>query len=83
MKNISLKEFLLILIRDKMYKKEKKLNHLIYSYIEVYFRKNISSSNISLLNFYKYFLKKINNTKINNLDEETLFLEFEDKILNG
>jgi len=83
MKNISLKEFLLKLINEKIYKKEKNLNHLIYSFIEVYFRKNISTSNISLLNFYKYFLKKINNTKIYNLDEETLFLEFEDKILNG
>ncbi|WP_440680881.1 AAA family ATPase [Candidatus Pelagibacter sp. HIMB1623] len=83
MKNIILKEFLLKFINEKIYKKEKKLNHLIYSFIEVYFRKNISSSNISLLNFYKYFLKKINNTKIYNLDEETLFLEFEDKILNG
>ena len=83
MKNISLKKFLHKLIREKIYKKEKKLNHLIYSYIEVYFRKNISSLDISLLNFYKYFLKKINNTKIYNLDEETLFLEFEDKILNG
>ena len=83
MKNIILKEFLLKFINEKIYKKEKNLNHLIYSFIEVYFRKNISSSNISLLNFYKYFLKKINNTKIYNLDEETLFLEFEDKILNG
>jgi len=27
--------------------------------------------------------KKINNTKIYNLDEEALFMEFEDKILNG
>ena len=28
-------------------------------------------------------VKKINYTKIYNLDEETLFMEFEDKILNG
>ena len=33
-------------INEKIYKKEKNLNHLIYSFIEVYFRKNISSSNI-------------------------------------
>ena len=31
---------------------------------------------------YKYFLKKINQTKRFNLDEETLFMEFEEKILN-
>ena len=29
------------------------------------------------------FLKKINDTKIYNLDEETLFMEFEDKVLDG
>ena len=32
---------------------------------------------------YKAFLEKINNTRTYNLDEETLFMEFEDKILNG
>jgi DNA polymerase-3 subunit delta' len=31
---------------------------------------------------YNYFLKKINTTKIFNLDEETLFMEFKEKILN-
>ena len=31
---------------------------------------------------YSYFLNKINNTKIFNLDDESLFMEFEDKILN-
>ena len=41
------------------------------------------SENISLLKSYRYFLIKINNTKIYNLDEDTLFMEFEDKILNG
>ena len=28
-------------------------------------------------------LAKINNTKIFNLDDETLFMEFEDRVLNG
>ena len=30
-----------------------------------------------------YVLKKINNTKIFNLDDETILMEFEDKVLNG
>jgi DNA polymerase-3 subunit delta' len=30
-----------------------------------------------------YFLNKIKNTKIFNLDDETLFMEFEDRVLNG
>ncbi len=70
------------IIRDKIYKKDKSINETIYSFIELYFRINISIKDISLLKSYHYFLKKINNTKIYNLDEETLFMEFEDKILN-
>ena len=30
-----------------------------------------------------HFLKRISYTKIFNLDEESLFMEFEDEILNG
>ena len=71
------------IIKDKIYKKDKSITEIIYSLIELYFRNNISSENISLLKSYHYFLEKINNTKIYNLDEETLFMEFEDKILNG
>ena len=82
-KNLSLKNFLLLIIKNKLYKKNKTLNELLYSFIEIYFRKNINIKNIKLLNFYKIFLKKIFNTKIYNLDEESLFMEFEDRILNG
>ena len=32
---------------------------------------------------YSYFLKKISDTKKFNLDEESLFMEFEEEILNG
>jgi len=71
------------IIKDKIYKKDKSITEIIYSFIELYFRNNISSENISLLKSYHFFLEKINNTKIYNLDEETLFMEFEDKILNG
>ncbi len=71
------------IIKDKIYKKDKSIIEIIYSFIELYFRNNISSKNIRLLKSYHYFLEKINNTKIYNLDEEILFMEFEDKILNG
>ena len=65
------------------YKKDKLIIEIIYYFIELYFRKNISIKNISLLKSYHYFLEKINNTRTYNLDEEILFMEFEDKILNG
>ena len=81
--NLDLNTILKTIIKDKIYKKDKSIIEIIYSFIELYFRNNISSKNISLINSYHYFLKKINNTKIYNLDEETIFMEFEDKILNG
>ena len=83
LKNSNLDIFLKNLITSKAYKKSKPIIQLIYSFIEVYFRNNISTKNINLFHHYHYFLKKINDTKIYNLDEETLLMEFEDKVLNG
>jgi len=83
LKDYNLDIFLQSLISSKTYKKNKPIIQLIYSFIEVYFRNNISTKNIKLFHLYHYFLKKINDTKIYNLDEETLFMEFEDKVLNG
>ena len=81
--NGDLDVFLKSLIKSKTYKKNKPIIQIIYSFIEVYFRNNISTKNIRLFHLYHYFLKKINDTKIYNLDEETLFMEFQDKVLNG
>ena len=81
--NFDLNTTLTTIIKDKIYKKDKSILEIIYSFIELYFRNNISIENISLLKSYHYFLEKINNTRTYNLDEETLFMEFEDKILNG
>ena len=81
--NFDLNTLLTTIIKNKIYKKDKSIIEIIYSFIELYFRNNISIQNISLLKSYHYFLEKINNTKIYNLDEEILFMEFEDKILNG
>ena len=80
---ISLSEILKNIFKDKIYKKDKFIIELTYSFIELYFRNNISIKNINLLQSYHYFLEKINNTRIYNLDEETLFMEFKDKVLNG
>ena len=79
----NLKNFIKKIIMEKLYKKNNSIKNLIYSLMEFYFRKNVSVTNIKLINLYNYFLKKIENTKTFNLDEETLFMEFEDSILNG
>ena len=81
--NFDLNTTLKTIIKDKIYKKDKSIIEIIFSFIELYFRNNISSENINLIKSYRYFLEKINNTKVYNLDEEILFMEFEDKILNG
>lgn len=81
--DFSLDQLIKKIIFEKNYKKDYFIKQLIYSLIEVYFRKNISLTNIKLLNSYNYFLKKINETKLFNLDEETLFMEFEEKVLRG
>ena len=82
-KNLKLKELISKIILDKKFKKDVSIKDLIYSLIELYFRNNVSIKNIELINMYNYFLKKINNTKIFNLDDETLLMEFEDRVLNG
>ena len=83
LKEMNLKDLIFFIIKNKHYKKDSTINQLIYSLIEFYLRSNISVDDISLINIKDSFLKKINDTKKFNLDEETLLMEFEDKVLNG
>ena len=83
LKDSNLKDFIKKILMEKKYKKDQFIKHLLYSLIEIYFRINVSVKDIRLLTIQNYFLNKINNTKIFNLDEETLFMEFEDRVLNG
>jgi len=89
-KKINLKELttleLLILLIDKgYYKKNIYVKKLIISFIQLFFLKEykLSAAKNSLLNLYHNFILKINNTEKFNLDEESLFLEFKSKLLNG
>ncbi len=77
---LDLKDTILILIENSFYKKEKFAKFFLYELIELYFVKRMSLDNIS---FYNKFLKKIDNVKKFNLDEDSLFLEFKSKVLNG
>jgi DNA polymerase-3 subunit delta' len=79
---MNLKDLIFFIIKNKHYKKDFIINELIYSLIEFYLRSKISVDDISLINIKDYFLKKISDTKKFNLDEETLLMEFEDKVLN-
>ena len=83
LKNQNLKEFLIKLINNNDYKKDSSLKYLFFDLIEFYFNKIQLSKSFNLYDKYSYFMKKISDTKKFNLDEESLFIEFEEKILNG
>ena len=74
---ITLKEFITVIIEQNYYKKDNEIKHILYDFIELFFRNNNFS------NLYSYFLKKIDDCKKFNLDEESLLMEFEAKVLNG
>ena len=81
--NIDLKSFLKILIKEGHYKKNNFIDQMMYNFIELYFRK-LNSSFSNLINEkYSYFVKRISDTKTYNLDKESLFMEFNEEILNG
>ena len=83
LKSLDLKKFLKLIIDKNDYKKDILFKYLIYDFIEFYFNKLIFEKSTTIFEKYHYFLKRISETKKFNLDEETLFIEFQDKILNG
>ena len=80
---IDLKKFLKIFINDGHYKKDVIIKHLIFDYIEFYLRKINLPVKSDIYYKYSYFVKRISDTKKFNLDEESLFMEFDKNILNG
>ena len=85
LKNYTLVNFINLLIDNSYYKKNKFIKNLLFNFIELFFLKEYKSNSAkkNLTNFYHSFINKINNTEKFNLDEESLFLEFKSKLLNG
>ena len=81
--NIDLRNFLKILIKDAHYKKNNFINNMMYSFIEFYFRKLNKSFSKLINKKYSYFIKRISDTKIYNLDKESLFMEFNEEVLDA
>ena len=79
LKTINLEKFLTFIIQENYYKKESPIKYMVFDFVELLLKKKI---NIGNLNFINKFLKKIGNTKKLNLDEESLFIELDSKILN-
>ncbi len=81
--NFDLRSFLKIIIRENHYKKDPFMKYMIFNLVEFYFSKLSLSFSKEMNEKYSYFLKKISDTKTFNLDEESLFMEFEEEILDG
>ena len=83
--NITLIDFLNLLIDNGYYKKNEYVKNLLINYIELFFLKKYlgTYNKDSLFSFYQSFIKKIYNTTLFNLDEESLFMEFKSKLLNA
>ena len=80
----TLNNFLNLLIDNAYYKNNKSIKNLLVNYIELFFLKKyrLSRTKNSFLTFYYLFIKKIYDTEKFNLDEESLFLEFQSKLLH-
>jgi DNA polymerase III subunit delta' len=85
LKDYNLNDFLNLLIEKGYYKKNRFVKNLLINFIELFFLKEykLSTTKKSILNLYHDFIKKINDTEKFNLDEESLFLEFKSKLLDG
>ena len=83
LRNLSLEDFLKDIIKNQHYKKDSFIKNTIFDFIQLYFRKINLSFNDQIYERYSYFQKKISNTKKFNLDEESLFMEFNKEMLNG
>ncbi len=80
LKDMKLGDFLTLVIDKSYYKKDSQIKFFIYDFFELFLTRKFSSKH---LDFREYFLKQMNNIKKFNLDEESLFIEFRNKLLNG
>ncbi len=79
LKDMSLKSFLKIIIKKNFSKIDGSIKDLIYELIELSLHEKSLNNN----HYYNYFLKRIDDIKRYNLDEESFFIEYESKILNA
>ena len=80
LKDISLKELLKKIINEKIYKRDNQSNNLFYELIELFLR---NTPSLIFSDYANYYLKRINEIKKYNLDEESFFIEFESRLLNA
>jgi len=82
--SISIDDFLKLIINKSLYKKDANIRDNLSFFFELFFIKKINFlySNEKFYYFYKYFLKKLNDYRLYNLDLESILIEFNGKLLN-
>ena len=80
--NLKLKDFLSRMIKDKYFIKNNSAKLITCSFIELYYRNKISIFDTKCLDYYKNFVKSIDDVNRFNLDIEPIFIEFQNENLN-
>ena len=80
--NFTIENFIIDLIKNKYYLKNQFIFDHLNVFVELYFYKNINRSKKIPYKIKEYFYLKLSQIKKYNLDLETFFLEFEEKLLS-
>ena len=81
-RNVTIENFLVDLIKGKYYLKDQFIIDHLNVFVELFFYKNINRSKIISYQIKEYFYLKLTQIKKYNLDLETFFVEFEEKLLS-
>tara|TARA_B100001175_G_scaffold316515_1_gene330640 strand:+ start:4513 stop:5433 length:921 start_codon:yes stop_codon:yes gene_type:complete len=80
--NIKIEQLFISIIQNKHYSKNKFVYENINSFIELFFYKKANYKNIFTFKIKKYFIYKLNQIKKYNLDMESYFIEFKQRLLS-
>ena len=81
-KETSIEDLLIYVIKNKSYTSNEFIKEYLNLFIELFFYKNINTSKEISFKIKKYFYLKLSFVKKYNLDFESFFLEFNDKLLS-
>ena len=81
-KECNIEDLLTYVIKNKSYSTDEYIKEYLNLFIELFFYKNINNSKNISFKIKKYFYLKLSYVKKYNLDFESFFLEFNDKLLS-
>ena len=81
-KECNIEDLLTYVIKNKSYSTDEYIKEYLNLFIELFFYKNINNSKNISFKIKKYFYLKLSFVKKYNLDFESFFLEFNDKLLS-